>query len=295
MTTPRTPAVPGYGWLIGMSTWMLLTVIPGAVTTWLGFAIIGFVARKPKWLITSVVFGALAFLVTLEIWGDWQPVVSLLLYLAGMLTALFTNPAWLRTMWERRVGGAAAAAREGDAKWHKNSASAAARSGAAAPVTRAERRRIAREAAAERRRLAAERTEREQAAKAAAAAAAAAAAQDAEARKLAEAAGAASDEYFAPAEPREPARPAKEEPAAPAEPIDVNTATARELEQLPGVDRRKARKAVEEREAQGGFTSVEDFGESIGLQPHEIVRLRAVATCSARPRGERRFGRRVDY
>ena len=79
--------------------------------------------------------------------------------------------------------------------------------------------------------------------------------------------------------------------------LDVNTATATasELEDLPGMTRTRARRAVKERDEQGGFTSIEDFGEAAGLQPHEIVRLRRVATCSARPRGERRYGRRVDF
>ena len=83
--------------------------------------------------------------------------------------------------------------------------------------------------------------------------------------------------------------------ADPPEPVDVQTATAEELQQLPGMNRPRARKAVKERTKRGGFASIEDFGEVVGLQPHEIVRLRAAATCSPRPRAERRFGRRVDY
>jgi len=82
--------------------------------------------------------------------------------------------------------------------------------------------------------------------------------------------------------------------AEPAEPVDVQTATADELADLPGLNRTKARRAVKVRTKNGGFVSVEDFGEAAGLQPHEIVRLRSAATCSPRPRGERRFGRRVD-
>ena len=103
-----------------------------------------------------------------------------------------------------------------------------------------------------------------------------------EAAELAAAAGASPTDYLA-ADDLTP------------EPVDVNTAPAAELEKLPGMSRSRARRAVKEREAQGGFTSVEDFGEAVGLQPHEIVRLRKLAACSPRPRGERRFGRRVDY
>lgn len=113
-----------------------------------------------------------------------------------------------------------------------------------------------------------------------------------EAASLAAQVGARTDDLIAPSD----AAGAGSADATPSalEPVDVNTADAEALRSLPGVSRARARAAVRARDEQGGFVSVEAFGEAIGLQPHEIVRLRGVATCSPRPRGERRFGRRVD-
>ena len=95
---------------------------------------------------------------------------------------------------------------------------------------------------------------------------------------------------------RRAATPARAVPAAtPAELVDVNTANQRSLAKLTGMDRGLAKAAIADRTKRGGFASLEDFAGSAGLQPHEIVRLRAEATCSPRPRAPRSFGRRVDY
>ncbi|MFC8681841.1 ComEA family DNA-binding protein [Microbacterium ureisolvens] len=271
---------PSIGWLLGMSSWMLLTVIPGPILTWLGFAIIGFASRSRRLIILGVVWGAAALLASFELWGQWQPLVRAIVYLAGMVVALAVNPGWLRTMWQRRLertGQASAASRARESTWHRASGAKASGTGEAAPAKKPARRsRRQRNAAA-----AAAAAQRASAADEAAKAKAAGAAASAKADALADAVGASSDDLVA--------------AEAATEPIDVNTAPAAELEKLPGMTRSRARRAVKERDAQGGFTSVEDFGETVGLQPHEIVRLRPVAICSPRPRGERRFGRRVDY
>ncbi|HEY9308798.1 MAG TPA: hypothetical protein VIP82_13440, partial [Microbacterium sp.] len=94
---------PSIGWMLGMSSWMLLTVVPGPIVTWLGFSIIGVVSRSRRLIILGVVWGAAAILVSLEIWGQWQPLVRAIVYLSGMLVALMVNPGWLRTMWQRRL------------------------------------------------------------------------------------------------------------------------------------------------------------------------------------------------
>lgn len=278
---------PSIGWMLGMSSWMLLTVVPGPIVTWLGFSIIGVVSRSRRLIILGVVWGAAAILVSLEIWGQWQPLVRAIVYLSGMLVALMVNPGWLRTMWQRRLdraeqAGAASFGRAASRSPGTASGSSSSAGAAKKPSTRSSRR--SRAAAA---RAAAAKAAAVKAAGAKAAAEADAASQTVpdDAVELAASVGASSDDMIA----------AREEAAPPAEPVDVNTATAAELEDLPGMTRSRARRAVKEREAQGGFTSVEDFGETVGLQPHEIVRLRRVATCSPRPRGERRFGRRVDY
>ncbi|SDZ25202.1 DNA uptake protein ComE [Amycolatopsis xylanica] len=69
-------------------------------------------------------------------------------------------------------------------------------------------------------------------------------------------------------------------PEAPSSPVDVNTAPPSDLAALPGMSPERAASAVELRQRQGGFADVEAFGVAVGLQPHEIVRLRGRATAS---------------
>ena len=274
---------PSIAWMLGMSSWMLLTVVPGPIVTWLGFSIIGVASRSRRLLILAVVWGAAAILVSLEIWGQWQPLVRGIVYLSGMLVALMVNPGWLRTMWQRRLDRADQA---GDASSRtRGTAGRSAGSGTSStkkPSSRSSRRSRAATARAAAKAEAEAEARRKAEAQAATKADDAARSKTAEAAELAAAAGASPTDYLD-ADDLTP------------EPVDVNTAPAAELEKLPGMSRSRARRAVKEREAQGGFTSVEDFGEAVGLQPHEIVRLRKLAACSPRPRGERRFGRRVDY
>jgi DNA uptake protein ComE-like DNA-binding protein len=258
--------------MLGMSSWMLLTAVPGPMLAWLGFAIVGGVSRSRRLIGLGVAAAAVAILAHLPFWGTWQPLIATIAYLAGMLVALMVNPGWLRTMWERRSGAATASAPQ----WHRRTT--------ASRDTRGRGQR-----AQPGRRAASQRKQRRPAAKAPEAASGSTATQAAdqstapdEATELAAAAGASTDRYLAP-EPE------------PAEPVDVNTATVDELATLPGVTRSRARRAVKQRGERGGFASVDDFGEVVGLQPHEIVRLRRAATCSPRPRSQRRFGRRVDY
>ncbi|GAA5210728.1 ComEA family DNA-binding protein [Microbacterium kyungheense] len=287
MSTARaTPAndVPSIGWLLGMSSWMLLTLVPGPLFAWLGFGIIGVVSRSRRLIIIGVVWAAVAILVNLELWGQAQPIVRAVAYLAGMVCALAVNPGWLRTMWQRRLDKSGMGV---------TSARAAATGTAAGGAAASGGNRASRRAAARRKRAAQQQAKAATLSKASAAETAPKPASDA-AAELASEVGASADDLL---EPRASAvtSAAPAAPDAPAEPVDVNTATAKELEGLPGVSRARARKAVAERDEQGGFSSLEDFGETLGLQPHEIVRLRKVAVCSPRPRGERRFGRRVDF
>ncbi len=261
MTDGRvTAATPSYPWLLGMSSWMLLTAVPGPMLAWLGFGIVGVVSRRPRLMIVAVAAGAVAILVNMPLWGQWQAVIAAVAYLAGMVVALIVNPSWLRIMWERRMSS-------------PNRAPLVRRPAAASVSSSSSRSAASGTKTSRRRRKSTTAPQPKVAAKDAPAV---------EADTLARTAGASTDDLLAATE-------------SPAEPVDVNTATVDELATLPGVTRSRARRAHKEREHQGGFTSVEDFGESIGLQPHEIVRLRRVASCSPRPRGERRFGRRVDY
>ncbi|MGF2947809.1 ComEA family DNA-binding protein [Microbacterium alcoholitolerans] len=276
MSTARADQ-PTVGWMLLMSTWMISAFIPGSIFAWLGFLIVGIIGRMMRWTVVGVVLGALAIVVALPIWGQWQSLIAALLYIAGMLMALMANPGWLRAMWARRSGDAA------------RPAMTSSRSTAAATGTRASRRAKSRSrsqaAKSEARKASPTRTEpaRDQRA----GRAQRPAPEPTEAEQLARRAGASSAGFFASSGQRD-------QPSS-AEPIDVNTADADALAGLPGITARKARKLVKQRTEQGGFASLDAFATAAGVQPHELVRLRDAATCSRPARGPRRFGRRVDY
>jgi DNA uptake protein ComE-like DNA-binding protein len=286
----QTGDVPGYGWLLGMSSWMLLTLVPGPALAWLAFGIVGGVSRRPKVMILGLVAGVLAIVASLDIWGVWQPVVRSAVLLAGVVAALAVNPGWLRVMWARRIEKSASR-RTAEMTVHRSKATAAELSGAGGGATAAGKpaaRPAKRGARASRAARKSVNTRRSQA-ETPAAERSSDSATDAAAGLARDAGADTSDLLASPSGSSTPAA------ADQAEPVDVNTADADALATLPGVTRSRARKAVRERTDRGGFVSVEDFGQFLGLQPHEIVRLRRAATCSPRPRGERRFGRRVDF
>ncbi len=246
MSSPSREAVPGWGWMLGVSAW-LLPVFFGPGFAWIGFLIVGAVSQRGAAYVAALVCGVLGFTIGVEVWGGFTDIVAAIVHLAGIVVALALNPAWLRTLWERRVAGKD---KNRPAVWRRAAEPAAA---ASARPTRSSRRASKR---------------------------ASKPAPERETTRTAEAVGATSADLL---QPREAV-----------EPVDVQTASADELADLPGMNRSKARRAVRARTKENGLVSLEQFGETAGLQPHEIVRLRAAATCSPRPRGERRFGRRVD-
>ncbi len=64
------------------------------------------------------------------------------------------------------------------------------------------------------------------------------------------------------------------DPSAAPAPIDLNRATAEELETLPGIGAAKAAAIVEAREAQGGFGSFEELEAVRGVGPALMAKLR---------------------
>lgn len=56
--------------------------------------------------------------------------------------------------------------------------------------------------------------------------------------------------------------------------VDINYCSEEELEKLPFINSIIAKKAIQQREAIGSFSSVEEFGISIGLKPHIIEKIR---------------------
>lgn len=57
-------------------------------------------------------------------------------------------------------------------------------------------------------------------------------------------------------------------------PVDVNTASMEELIEVLGVGVAGAKRIVQQREAVGGFRSMDEVGELLGLKPHQVERLR---------------------
>ncbi len=75
-----------------------------------------------------------------------------------------------------------------------------------------------------------------------------------------------------------PARGEAPLPAAPASrstgPISVNTASAADLESLPGIGQVLAQRIVDDRQANGPYTSVEDLARVKGIGPSLIAKIR---------------------
>lgn len=63
--------------------------------------------------------------------------------------------------------------------------------------------------------------------------------------------------------------------------IDINTASAAELDELPGIGDVLARRIIEHRELNGPFTSVDQLAEIDGISPRLVDRLRPFVTVPA--------------
>jgi len=57
-------------------------------------------------------------------------------------------------------------------------------------------------------------------------------------------------------------------------PVDINTATAEQLDSLPGIGPATATKIVADREANGPYSSVEDLGRVAGIGPKKLADLK---------------------
>ncbi|MGZ4032298.1 MAG: helix-hairpin-helix domain-containing protein, partial [Tumebacillaceae bacterium] len=60
--------------------------------------------------------------------------------------------------------------------------------------------------------------------------------------------------------------------------IDLNHATEEEIATLPGIGMIYAKRAVSEREAMGGFQSLEQFAQKLGFKPHVAQRIQHLVT-----------------
>lgn len=79
--------------------------------------------------------------------------------------------------------------------------------------------------------------------------------------------------------------------------LDLNTAQEPELAGLPGVGAVLAKRIVAERHQRGGFQSVDELADAIGLKPHVLQRVRGNLTVGQRPEApaDRPRGRVVDF
>ncbi|MGX6443807.1 ComEA family DNA-binding protein [Neobacillus sp. K501] len=80
-------------------------------------------------------------------------------------------------------------------------------------------------------------------------------------------------------------------------PLDLNHASELELAELPGVGAILAKKAIKERANRGGFRSLEDFSQPLGLKPHIVERIRplVVVTVPKEDQPQAWSGRMVDF
>lgn len=81
------------------------------------------------------------------------------------------------------------------------------------------------------------------------------------------------------AQPQEPAKP-RSAPAV-TTPINLNTATAAQLEALPGVGAKTAQLIVEHRQKNGGFKKVEELMNIKGIGEKSFLKLKDQVTVAA--------------
>jgi competence protein ComEA len=78
--------------------------------------------------------------------------------------------------------------------------------------------------------------------------------------------------------PQQPPAPAKASVAAP---LNINTATAAQLEKLPGIGPRTAARIIEYRQKNGAFKKVEELMNVRGLAEKSFLRIKTQVTVAA--------------
>lgn|GEM_PF-2198330 len=114
------PRVPSIAWMFFCSLWLIPVVFGFGMTTWIGFALIGLLVLRVRWLVVSGVFAVAALLVTPHpgpqgisiMFGRFETgnlyaddAMLFIVYLAGVGYALHANRVWLRILWSRRERG----------------------------------------------------------------------------------------------------------------------------------------------------------------------------------------------
>lgn len=83
-----------------------------------------------------------------------------------------------------------------------------------------------------------------------------------------------------------------------AEMIDINTATEDEVAGIPGIGALFAKKVIEARKREGGFTSFEHFVQTLSIKPHLAEKMRPFLVFPERPATsslKKSEGRIVDF
>jgi competence protein ComEA len=81
----------------------------------------------------------------------------------------------------------------------------------------------------------------------------------------------------------QPAQKPEASAARPAAVVNLNTATAAELEQLPGVGAKTAARIVEYRQKKGPFKKIEELMNVQGIGEKSFLRIRAQITVGNQP------------
>lgn len=82
-------------------------------------------------------------------------------------------------------------------------------------------------------------------------------------------------------------------------PIDINSCTVEDIANLPGVSLILAKKAVNYRQENNGFKSIDEFYGVVGLKPHFIAQVEGSIVCNTMTRTEKptngsQAGRQLD-
>ena len=85
---------------------------------------------------------------------------------------------------------------------------------------------------------------------------------------------------------QESSRPAPRPPDAATSPVNLNTATAAQLESLPGIGPAMAQRIVEYRQQSGGFKKIEELMNVRGIGEASFLKLKPLITVTP-PRTDR--------
>lgn len=287
------PPQPTLGWNIRQSWWLLVPVGTFGFLGGAALLVVGSRAKRPLWWILGLVHITLSgvALALLDGVGVQEEIATWLLltcWLAGSSFAVAINPEYLRFKWNRDRAGAQPSRTTGRTTRTRSGSHLNTRRQPQDRARRADGKPGLRTHAGSRNSAKTRGTQASRKSRAARRGSAALAGTGT-------AAGSVPSMHSNPAGGASSVGAATAPEAGDTHAVDVNTASARELEALPGFSRTLAEKAVEAREKRGGFSSEQDFAAALDLPPHIFQRLRGRIVCGRTPQSPPSFGRIVDY